>query len=201
MGYSRKIKAIIFDLDGTLTVPVLDFDKIRKQMGLTLEDGPILEAMEKMTPAQRKRAEEILLENEQQALAKACLNEGVTETLARLRRRGIKIGILTRNTRANAHAIAEKFQLRFDHVVGREHQPVKPAPQAALRLCEQFGCEPCEVLFVGDYLHDLQCAKAAKTLAVLIRTHPRAEEFVQWADHQIEKIEEILELIDSNDKD
>ncbi len=196
MGYTRKIKAIIFDLDGTLTVPVLDFDKIRKQMGLTLEDGPILEAMEKMTLEQRRRAEDILLENEQKALSQACLNDGVQETLRELHQRGIKIGILTRNTHANALAIADKFNLRFDHVIGREHEPVKPAPQAALRLCEHFGCEPSEVLFVGDYLHDLQCAKAAKTLAVLIRTHPRAEDFLEWADHDIEKIEELLELID-----
>ena len=54
------IKAVIFDLDGTITQPFLDFNAIRNKMGLTEDDGPVLEAMEKMTSCQRRRAEEIL---------------------------------------------------------------------------------------------------------------------------------------------
>ena len=37
-----KIKSVIFDLDGTLTAPVLDFIQIRKEMGLPLKAGDIL---------------------------------------------------------------------------------------------------------------------------------------------------------------
>ena len=43
-----KIKAVIFDLDGTITKPYLDFDKIRQEMGLAADAGPLLEIMEKM---------------------------------------------------------------------------------------------------------------------------------------------------------
>ncbi len=50
--------AIIFDLDGTLTVPVLDFGAIREELGLT--DEPILEAMARMDAADRARAEAVL---------------------------------------------------------------------------------------------------------------------------------------------
>lgn len=49
------IKTVIFDLDGTITVPFFDFDAIREEMGLSKDTGPILEAMEKMSPDQRRR--------------------------------------------------------------------------------------------------------------------------------------------------
>jgi len=43
MGKFPPIEAIIFDMDGTLTVPVLDFDRIRSEIGLPA--GPILESL------------------------------------------------------------------------------------------------------------------------------------------------------------
>ncbi len=45
------IRAVIFDLDGTITQPFFDFDAIRAEMGLTREDGPVWEAMQRMSPA------------------------------------------------------------------------------------------------------------------------------------------------------
>ena len=47
-------KAFIFDLDGTLTLPQLDFAAIRAEMGIT--DGPILEELEALAPAQAEAA-------------------------------------------------------------------------------------------------------------------------------------------------
>ena len=39
--------AVIFDLDGTLTIPLLDFNRIRQEIGIS--DGfPILEALATM---------------------------------------------------------------------------------------------------------------------------------------------------------
>ena len=52
-----KIGAVIFDLDGTLTKPVLDFDRIRNEMGLSHESGDILAAMAGMDPDQQRQAE------------------------------------------------------------------------------------------------------------------------------------------------
>ena len=45
-----SIKAVIFDLDGTITQPYFDFDAIRQEIGLAKDSGPLLESMEKMTP-------------------------------------------------------------------------------------------------------------------------------------------------------
>ena len=126
-----------------------------------------------MTPEQRQRAETILHFHEDKALAASTLNPGARETLEDLRRRGIRIGILTRNRKCNALAIARKHNIQFDRIVGREDGPVKPDAFGVRHLCRTFGVDPAETLLVGDYLHDLQCARAAGAVPVLLATHPR----------------------------
>ncbi len=183
-------------MDGTITEPFFDFDAIRRQMGFPPDAGPILELMERMTPQQRLDAERILRSHEERAVAESKLNPGARETLDALRERGILIGILTRNRRSNAQAVADKHGLKFDAVVGREEGPVKPDSFGVEYLCRQFGIEPQEALVVGDYLFDLLCAKAAGAVAVLLKNHRRANEFAQHADFVIENIAEILKIIE-----
>jgi HAD superfamily hydrolase (TIGR01509 family) len=189
------IKAVIFDLDGTVTQPYFDFDAIREEIGLTRDSGPLLESMEKMTPQLRRKAEKILFIHEQKAVVESKLNAGAEQTLSRLRAAGIHIGILTRNKRGNAYAIARKHNLQFDAVIGREDGPVKPDAFGVLQLCRQFGVEPEETLLVGDYLFDLLCAKAAGACAVLLANHHQADDFAEHADFRIENIAGILEII------
>jgi HAD superfamily hydrolase (TIGR01509 family) len=189
------IKAVIFDLDGTITQPYFDFDVIREEIGLARDSGPILESMEKMTVDQRKRAELILHSHEQKAVMESTLNPGAKRTLSALRAAGIRIGVLTRNRKSNAFAIADKHGLKFEAVVGREDGPVKPDAFGVLRLCEQFGVKPQDTLVVGDYLFDLQCAKAAGAVAVLLANHQHADEFAEHADFCIKNISGILRII------
>jgi HAD superfamily hydrolase (TIGR01509 family) len=192
-----SIKAVIFDLDGTITRPYFDFDAIREEMGLPKDSGPILESMEKMTPQQRRRAEKILHFHESRAVAESVLNAGAKRTLSALRKAGIRIGILTRNRRSNALAIAKKHKLRFDTIVDREDGPVKPDAFGVLRICEGFDVRPDETLLVGDYLFDLLCAKAAGAVAVLLANHNKAQEFARHADFTIERIDQIFQIIES----
>lgn len=194
-----SIKAVIFDLDGTITQPYFDFDAIRKEMGLDRNSGPVLESIEKMAPQQRKDAEKILHFHEQKAVTESKLNAGAKQTLRTLRKAGIHIGILTRNKRSNAIAIAGKHNLKFDAIVDREDGPVKPDAFGVLRICRQFSVEPQQTLLVGDYLFDLLCAKAAGAVAVLITNHDRAAEFAEHADFTIEKIDQILQIIKNRD--
>ena len=131
-----SIKAVIFDLDGTITRPYFDFDAIREEIGLAKDSGPVLESMQKMTPQQCRRAEEILHFHESRAVTESELNIGAKQTLVALREAGIHIGILTRNKRINALAIARKHGLKFDAIVDREDGPVKPDAFGVLRLCQ-----------------------------------------------------------------
>ena len=66
-----SIKAVIFDLDGTITQPYFDFDAIREEMCLDKNAGPVWESMDKMTPTQRQKAEKILDLHEQAAVAES----------------------------------------------------------------------------------------------------------------------------------
>lgn len=191
-----SIKAVIFDLDGTITQPYFDFDVIREEMGLDRDSGPVLESMEKMSPQQRRDVEQILHFHEERAVTESRLNPGAKQTLSALRKAGIHIGILTRNKRSNALAIAGKHGLKFDAIVDREDGPAKPDAFGVLRICKQFDVKPLETLVVGDYLFDILSAKAAGAVAVLLANHDRATEFSEHADFTIEKIGQILQIIE-----
>jgi HAD superfamily hydrolase (TIGR01549 family) len=169
-------------------------------MGLTAADGPVWEAMQRMSPERRKQTEQILHCHEQKGVDESELNEGARDTLNKLRQRGIKIGILTRNLADNARAVEAKHNLTFDEVVGREDGPVKPDAFGVVEICKRFAVAPAETLMVGDYLFDLQCARDAGALAVLIANHPQAEHFAEQADYKIDRISEILEIIRENEK-
>jgi len=190
------IKAVIFDLDGTITQPFFDFDAIREEMGLLRDSGPVLESMKKMSPEQRKEAERILHFHERKAVTQSRLNAGARQTLEALRKAGIHIGILTRNRRSNALAVAEKHNLKFDAIVDREDGPVKPDAFGVLKICRQFGVKPQQTLVVGDYLYDLLCAKAAGAIAVLLTNDKSESEFAKHADFTIAAMDEILQIIE-----
>ena len=191
-----SIKAVIFDLDGTITQPYFDFDVIREEMGLERNSGPVLESMEKMSPQQRRDAEQILHFHEERAVTESKLNPGAKQTLSALRKTGIHIGVLTRNKRCNALGIARKHGLKFDAIVDREDGPAKPDAFGVLRICKQFDVKPMETLVVGDYLFDILCAKAAGAVAVLLANHDRAAEFTEHTDFTIEKIDRIIQIIE-----
>jgi HAD superfamily hydrolase (TIGR01509 family) len=190
------IKTVIFDLDGTITEPFLDFDAIRTDMGLSASDGPILELMEKMDPDQLAAANAVLHKHETEAVEKSTLNDGARQTLDKLRQVGINIGILTRNTRNNALAIENRHSLKFDAIVAREDGPVKPDAFGVLKLCETFKTKPKETMVIGDFLYDLLSAKAAGAISVLINNHKNAKNFRAHADYTIDSLAEIVDIIE-----
>lgn len=191
-----KIKTVIFDLDGTITKPFFDFDSIRKEIGMDVNDGPILEAMEKMTDLQRLHTQAILKKHEDKAVRESTLNSGAREAIEGLRKNSISIGILTRNIKDNAIAIAKKHNLRFDAIIDRNDGPVKPDAFGVLKLCDMLGSMPGETLVVGDYLFDLLSAKAAGAIPVLMKNHGKAKGFQEHAEYVITALDEILKIIE-----
>jgi HAD superfamily hydrolase (TIGR01509 family) len=193
-----KIKAVIFDLDGTITEPYLDFDKIRTEIGLSPDSEPILESMAKMSPAQRQKTEEILYKHEQQAVEHSTLNKGAAQIFDWLKKNNIPVGILTRNTRHNASAVAKKHNLEFNAIFDRNDGPPKPDPFGIKKLCKFFNVQPQQTLVVGDYLYDLQSAKAAGATAILVRAGKNVEKFGSEADYVIDSLAEIIDIINSS---
>ena len=50
---------------------------------------------------------------------------------------------------------------------------------------------------MGDYLFDLICAKSAGAIAVLLANHEKADEFAKNSDYRIEKISEVIDIIEN----
>ena len=61
----RAIKGVIFDMDGTLTIPVLNFSEMRARIGLP-QGADILAAVANMVADERERAMEIIEECEEE---------------------------------------------------------------------------------------------------------------------------------------
>jgi HAD superfamily hydrolase (TIGR01509 family) len=191
------IKAVIFDLDGTITEPFLDFDAIRRDIGLAANSGTILEEMRHMTAQEKQRAFAIIERHEEIAVANSTLNVGTKQTLDWLTEQGIPVGVITRNRKASVIGVARKHDLNFAAIVDREDGPVKPDAYGILKLCRLFHAQPRETIMVGDYIHDIQAAKAAGAIAVLLKNHAQADEFALCADYSIMRIDELITIIES----
>jgi HAD superfamily hydrolase (TIGR01509 family) len=133
-------RAVIFDMDGTLTRPILDFDRIREEIGLPNE--PILEAVRQLPPEDRARAEAILLRHEAVAAAESELQAGAAEVVAVIRAAGISVALMTRNSRESTRAFQDRHGFSFDMVRTREDGPMKPSPEPVLTICRALGVEP-----------------------------------------------------------
>ncbi|MHC4062881.1 MAG: HAD family hydrolase [Planctomycetota bacterium] len=190
--------AIIFDLDGTLTVPVLDFDAIRAELGLA--DGPILEAIAHMDDAARARAEAVLERHERRAAYDSILQEGAADSLAALRRRGHRLAILTRNARRWAQVVLDKHGLLMDAMRCRDDGAIKPSTEPVEALCAELGCRPGESWMVGDHLFDIQSGSDAGCTTVLFVGDRPAPDYAHRADHVIRRLGELPALLEAVDK-
>ena len=147
-------------MDGTLVDSGLDFERMRREMGL--EGGlPLLEAIEQLPPAAARRCWAILAEHEARGAQQATLIEGVREFLEALANRRLARAVCTRNSRAQTFATLARFALDFDPIVCREDGPVKPHPGAIWKICETWGFRPNECVMIGDYRFDIEAGRRA----------------------------------------
>lgn len=187
-------RAVIFDLDGTLTQPLLDFDAMRAEIGLP--PGPILEQLAHADAATQARAEEILRRHEREAIARATLADGCADVLAHLASRRVPAAILTRNIREVVDTFVASFGFSFAAVYTREDGPHKPSPAGVFALCEKMGVVPSETLMVGDYKFDILAGRNAgcATALVLGSHQPTPDELPDWGppDVVVTSLRELL---------
>jgi HAD superfamily hydrolase (TIGR01509 family) len=183
----------IFDMDGTLTVAVHDFDAIREELGLP-EGRPILEELEALPAAESaplyRQLDEIELELARSARAEA----GARELLEALRESGRPLGILTRNSLPNALETLRACDLErfFDPacVLGRDEAAPKPDPDGIRRLLRKWSARPEEGLMIGDFLFDLMAGRAAG-LGTVYFDRTGAFPFAAHADVQVRGLDEL----------
>ncbi len=152
-------------MDGTLTVPVHDFDLIRRELGIPQEED-ILDYINGLSDMGEQNDFHAKLEAMEIELAhKGTAQEGVDELLKFLTDRGDRVGILTRNNLLNttltleAAGLAHYFQ--EETIFTRENATPKPDPDAIHKLREIWNCSPESTAILGDYKHDLEAGSSA----------------------------------------
>jgi HAD superfamily hydrolase (TIGR01549 family) len=174
------IRGVVFDLDGTLVSQELDFEAIRREIGLP-SGTPLLEALRELEREQRLQAEAILDRHERLAAERANVFEGIPEFLAFLESRRIRRAVLTRNSRRAAETVLTRCGLVLDPIVAREDGPPKPDPAGVWQICTAWDLPPRDVLTIGDYLFDIEAGRQAGTRTALV-THGRDWPFAHLAD-------------------
>jgi len=187
------IKLVIFDLDGTITQPHLDFNRIREELGIG-SDRSILDYIGSLDEKDKARASAVLDAHEKDAAYNSKLTPGARELFAYLKENNIRTAIITRNARENVHIVLDKHGLSVDEIVTRGDGPVKPSPEGVFALCKKFSITPEEVLFVGDYLFDIQTGKNAGTKTALLKWQDTSGWDVQ-ADFEVTTLGEVIPII------
>lgn len=186
-----RIDTVLFDLDGTLTVPVIDFDAMRQALKLPAGVS-ITHALEEMPSAERERGYEIVRAAEMGAAERAVANQGACELVEWLHERQFATGIITRNFAAAVDVTLDAIGLKFDVVITRDCAPPKPAPDPVVEALRRLGRTATETLMVGDYQDDILSGKAAGALTCLV-TNGESEPAFE-ADMHVAWLSDLLEM-------
>lgn len=223
------VKAVIFDLDGTLTSFNIDYKSIRAEVrSLLIRAGipasvlsmneSIFEMLKKTEIFMknngqsessfmkiRRKALEIAEKYELEAAKTTGLLPGVLETLKTLKRMGLKLGLCTVNGEKSTNYILKKFEIAefFDAITSRDHvKYVKPNTEHMEGTLKALNVKPEEAVVVGDGSSDMRCARELKAIAVAVPTgvsNPK-ELIASGANYLITSITNLPQLIESLNK-
>ena len=213
------IKAIVFDLDGTLLDTVGDIAAAlnralaacglpthEQKMVETFLGGGIRDAVMKATPegTGQEVIERVLDLYRDDYVAhcteKTRLYDGVREMVDCLAAQGFEMAVLSNKTEVTAQKIVAHFfpNGEFKAVFGRAaDRPLKPHPDAAKPVLEVLALPPEEIAYVGDSNTDILFAKAVGMLPVATPWGYRSREELVEAGAELiaEHPMELLELI------
>ncbi len=189
----KLIKVLGFDLDGTLVKMKLDFKMIRKDLGIP--DGDTLGYISSLPEQEAKRLFNMLKEKEMEAADLAEPAEGARELIDYCIEKNIKVVVITRNSEEATKKTLENLDLNVDMVISRDHATPKPSPEAINIVLNQFGIEPKEMAYVGDYLYDIQAGNAAGVKTILLSGQERAGEWASYANYVAEDLYEVLDIL------
>jgi len=190
----------IFDLDGTLTVAVHDFNAIRNELEIPAGQ-PIIGTIQSLPEKESLALQQKLQEIEGNLARNARPAKGVKYLLEVLHRMNYHLGILTLNSRQNAELTLEALGLtdyfNEDLVIGRGCVEPKPSPKGIYRLLNHWEVAATDALIVGDYLYDLQVGRAAGIAT--IHVDPKGEfSWPELADIQANSLDELAEFLNEN---
>jgi len=189
----KPIKAIVFDLDGTITNFNLDYKTTRAEViqHLTTQGFPrsqfslnesvfdMLKKAEIIMKNNGKNQKEItklkesvltILEKHEMKSAKSTsLIPGIQETLKTLKQKKLKLALFTVNSKKSTNYILNTFHLNntFNTIVTRDSVPtVKPNPIHLETTLKKLKVKPTETIVVGDSTSDMKTAQEQHALAI-----------------------------------
>lgn len=132
-------------------------------------------------------------------LYKVTAFEGMTETLAELKKRGVRLAVLSNKPHPAAVKAIEAIygEECFDIILGQQEGiPRKPSPEGAWSISKKFALKPEECMYVGDTNTDMQTGKAAgmMTIGVTWGFRDRQELEENHADVIIDHPSELLRI-------
>jgi len=215
-----KIKAIVMDMDGTITKFNLDFMSFRRRAlkelekmnlrtpGMTdqLSLSVILSVLKSKVDAEtfrgiRTQIYSMIEEIELRAATEVTLYPGAIDTLRKLRNNSMKIGLVTNNGRKGTELTLSRYRLEnlFDAVVTRDDcDNMKPAAEPVLKVLTELNVTSGEAVLIGDGVMDIMAAKAAGIRSVAVATGPFKSDLLLKAepDYILGSINDLPTLIE-----
>ena len=191
------VKAVVFDLDGTIASFNIDYKTVRAEVRsfliraelpasvLSINES-IFEMLKKTEIFMKNngKSEKTMTETRDKALAIAekyeleaakttSLLPGILETLKALKKMSLKIGLCTINSERSTNYILKRFAIAeiFDAVIPRDSvKYVKPNTEHLEAVLKALGVNPEEAMVVGDGVSDMKCARELNAIAVGLPT-------------------------------
>ena len=218
----KPIKAIVWDLDGTLIHFKIDFIRARREafkilkkhgipkQYLSMKNGTIdtITKARKIFQSNGLSRQEIdsimilvndkVMSIEREAALQATMIKGIDTVLEFVRKKKLKQAIYTFNTFKNTKISLERVNLLeyFDVIAGRDAiTHPKPHPDHLLYICQKLEVDPPEILVIGDNVRDIQGAINVGARSIGIISQLARKESLLIADVVLEEKDIPLRLI------
>jgi phosphoglycolate phosphatase len=215
---TSEIAAVVFDFDGTLARQEIDFQRMRADVTAVLHryevQAPeilrlhILEMIDAaMDHMQARGVDAATLRTEAYAAIERVEFEaaryarpipGVREMLGKLRARGIRLGVVTRNSHRAVLTVFDDIEAVCDVVLAREAvRNVKPHPEHLATCLAHLGVPSERAMMVGDHPIDIEAGQRHDMTTVGVLTGNGSAEALReaGADFVLKDATEILKLI------
>ncbi len=215
------LKAVLFDMDGTLLDTAPDFIAVCQAMlkahgRAPIDDKRIQDVvsggaramvaatfdMDPEAPGFETLRQEFLDRYQEHCAVFTRPYDGMPELLASIEQSRLIWGVVTNKPVRFAAPIMQQLGLaeRSAVLVCPDHvKNSKPDPEMLLLACSQLKVDPSEVLFIGDDLRDIESGRAAGTKTAAVRygyIHPDDNPAHWGADVIVNHPSELLAVLD-----